>query len=767
MTATDTKLVSKDDIPSGVGVPGVQETKRWFKQQVVYKNYAGFNDALDGQILNFVNTTRNSFRNRMMGPHQRWAFNWATANGEAQTQEREDDVSMPETLKMLNAKVARMEEALFEIEPIFEVEGTRDDLGQLKALVIGAYLRRMLELASHRDYFGPAAKDAQLCNYSAIKVSWDKRFADYVERKSEFRYGEKGQKPYWHDERWMARGLVEDCAKLELVDPFWLILDLDAGNNRDMSFIGDESEPFLHTLEEKAELGLYPMEQVKKIRDRKTAASQAGRDPMTTGDLTDQYRQARQIAMPSGMSQSESTENSDQGAARGRAIELWAFYNFGKGYPGVVDPLGRKITGTHKVVITVCNGIVLQFRLNPFDKKFHPYAVAVMNRNGHEMVAPAPFDQVVVMNAQYDRFASNVLRHLDLSIAPFLVTDDTSDMSEPLHNLVPGTIMKNPGNVKEIAIKDLPQSVQFFYSHYRREMEELSGALRVYEHPQGTATEVERKLQEQQRTVRSEIRTQSEQWRQVVLIIYKMAAQFSTQGQQFAVVGKASARLGKAFSVPPSWLQEEIDIKFLGIDSLHTLGARSAGITQWMNQWGPLLQTMPEVSLPALAQIQWEYMVGKHNMQAVFPNPEPPWMVWTQEEENQILRIGQRVPTSKHDNHAEHLAKVQALIVELLAMDNCPDFVMNVALDHMQDHLDEKQKQDALMAAQKQQADNRGDLLAPAGGMPGVDQPPMGGGMEAKTKQSGATPGPTQARTVARGGRNGAGVSQTQQADSQ
>ena len=760
MTDTDGKLISKEEIPVSTGAPGVEETKRWYKQQVPYQNYAGMNEDLDKQILEFVDTTRSTFRSRMINAHQRWAFNWATANGEATTQDREDDVVMPETQKLLNNKIAHMEKSLFGIDPMLEAEGVRQDLGQMKGVVISSYIRRMLELARHRDYFGPAAKDAQLCNYSAIKVTWTRRFGDIINRKTEMKYGEEGQDPYWHDERWMERALVEDAPELHLVDPFWLILDLDAGNVEDLAYIGDESEPFLHTLEEMAELGIYPKGQVKKVRERKHGAAVSSHDQSEGATIVDQFRQARQITAPSGLIDMQPSGGHTRAARRCRATELWAWYDFKEGHDGIVDPLGRKLTGVHKVVITVCNGIVLQFRLNPFDKKFFPYAVAVMNRNGHEMVAPAPFDQVVVMNAQYDRFQSNVLRHLDLSIAPFIVTGPESDLTEPLTALRPGAIMQMPGDFKEVAIKDLPQSVQFFYSFFRREMEELSGKLRVHETPVGTATEVERKLQEQQLLIDRETRVQAEQWRQIALIIYKMAGQFASRAQQFSVIGKAQSILGKTFQVPPSWLQEEVDIRFLGVDSMHTVGQRSAGIQQWMNAWGPLLPDprMGDVNIGAMARMQWEYMVGPHNMASVFPDPEPHWMSWSQREENDLLRQGLEVPISRHDNHMEHADECLREMERLAEDPATPDFVVNAYAKHAQEHFAAAERQAAEQEAREREA---------PGPQPGVDGPAAAGGMEAPTKQAGYTPGPPQARTVARTGREGAGTSQSQASEAQ
>lgn len=755
------KLVSKDDIPVGVGSDTPETTKRWVRQQVPYQNFAG-HPELDLKVRTFVDTIRSQFRQRMMGVYQRWAWNWATANGEAPSQEREDDVAMPETQKLLNAKVAHMENALFSSDPILEAEGVREDLGALRQVVISSYIRRMLELCEYRDYFGPAARDAQLCNYSAIKVVWQKRWAQIIETSSELKYEGRDKPPVWHIEKRASQRLVEDGPRLHLVDPFWLLIDLDAGHWRDLAYIGDESDQFLHELEAAAELGILSKTQVAKLRKQRVSTKKGG-DANPPEDLVEHFRNSRQIAMQSAGLQNN-TEPSVQIASRVHCIELWAWFDFGDGFEGVTDPTGNLVRGTHQVVITVAGNEVVQFRLNPFDKKFFPYAVAVMNRNGHEMVAPAPFDQVTVMNAQYDRFQSRVLRHMHLSMAPQIAAGEDADISDPsITEYEPGGILRGLGrDWKEIQIKDLPQSSQFFYGFYRREMEELSGKLRVHETTPGSATEVERKLQEQVMLLDRETRIQAAQWKQVCLIIYRMAGQFATQAQQFAVVGKAQALLGKTFTVPPNWLQEDIDIRFLGLESIHTLGQRSAAITQWMNQWGPMLPQMPSVNLEGLARLQWQLMVGPHNMMQVFPEDEPAWMAWQPEEEDALLRQGLSVPVSKRDDDEQHLQRHVAQMRKLAQNRSTPTAVLDAYAKHVQDHIDQLARKRAEEYERQRQARQQGQMMQLAGGQPGVDGPAAGGGMEPRTKESGITNGPPQARTVARGGREGAGISQTQ-----
>lgn len=749
-------LIKQTDIPAQVGQQKPADARRFLSQQVVYQNYAGRDERLDTAVAAFVLNHREQFRSRMGSAMDRWATIWEAVNGDVKWLEHDDDVHIPETKKAMDSKVSRVEEALFEFDPIFEVEGTRGDLPQWKSTIIQSYVYRMMELGNFRSLIQPSARDGEVCNVAAIKLQWE-TVTDYVvERSFDLRAAKDGR-AYWHDERRLREAVVKQGVKYTLVDPFWLVFDIDASDVDDCLFIGDESNQMLHDLEQQAKNGFYSEKNIKLVRDRMAGGSEQPHDQTSRSDWPDQFRQARSIALGPVFTQDTRGEHS---ARRVRCIEMWAWFDFGDGFEGVVDPLGRKVTGTHRVVITLANGVAIQFRLNPFDRKFVPYAIGRANRNGHEMVAPSSFEQVIQSNASYDRYQNNVLRHSDLSVAPWLAVSGDWPV-QSLLSLKPGEVIPNAGNVQEIKISDLPQSVTYMHQYFRREIEETSGSLRVFESPQGTATETERKVQEQQRMVRSSIFAMGELWRQVALKTYWMAAQFSTGPQRFAVVGKASSVLGKTFEVTPDILQADIDIRFLGLQNLHVYGNRLNGIAQWMNRWGPMLPTLPGVNMMGLARQDFELSVGRHGINEVFPNPEPAWQSWPQDQENEMLLAGMAVPISEADDHWEHIQDMDAIMDRL---DDYPAYVQTNLREHYRMHLDAQAKRMEEEKAQMRQAQQQQMLLGATGGTPGVDKAPAAGGMEAPPphRMEGVTPGPTQARTVAKTGREGQGISQQQ-----
>lgn len=761
MATEDGKLISKATIQQDVGLQKPSTAERWWKSQVKYKNFAGLNDDLDNRASGFIMSRREWFRSRMAGPMRRWAVNFSAANSEVMWQEREDDIHVPETVKALNGKVARIEEAVTSFDPVFEAEGMRGDVSRRTAKTLGSYVYRQMELADWKRFVQPVAKNGELTNVMAVKVQWERRIEDIVERNDELAISKDG-KPRYHTERRMRKAVAHDGCVLRLIDPFWFIYDLEADSPQECSYIGDESTPFLHELEQQAETSnIYSKKQIEKIKDGDAdRASMATRDTTTSSYFPDQLRSARSIANQLDFGPDSRVQH---GAKRVRLIEMWCLFDFGsEGFEGVTDPTGQKLRGIQRMVITTANGIVVRIQQNPYDRKFVPYAFEMVNRTGHELVAPAPFDTVVQSNAIYDRFASNVQRHFDLSVSPLIVTSDqNTDLPDNILNVEAGKVMRNAGAWDWIKVPDITSAISYQQQFHRREIEELSGNLRVFESPQGTATETERKVQEQQRMVRNSIRANGNLWRQVALLIKSMEAQFATGTKFFQVSGKASQLIGKWAQVTPMMLMEDVDFRFLGLHDVHVFGNRLQGMAQWMNRWGPMLPTMPKVNLNALCRLDFELSVGRSNMNEIFPSEASPWEAWTQEEENAEIMAGLRVDVHESDDDLDHLDKLVPLVQKLFE-EKAPKYIIDIAIEHLMAHQEQADRKAQEQKARMDEAQQNAALMAPQGGEPGRDRPPVAGGMEAMAGQPDVTPGSPQARTQARTGRDGSGLSQTQ-----
>lgn len=753
------KVIAKEQIDAPIGHASPKIARKWTNVQIPYANFAGRHDALDAMAATFVMARREQFRAAMAGPMRRWAVNWSAANTEVTWQERPDDVHMPETKKALDGKVARIEEAVTGFQPVFEAEGTKGELSRRTAKVIGEYVYRKMEIAEWKRYVQPLAKDGELCNVMAMKVMWDKRVEDIVEREDETTYDDDGM-PRHSVTRRIRRAVIYDGPVLKQIDPFWFIYDLEADSPQECAYIGDESTPFLHDLERMAEQGLYSKEAVARVRAQASSHTGRSSDDTSRAEWPDQLRRSRSIATDSSFTRDVRSEN---GAIRVRQVEMWAWFDFGDGYEGIVDPRGKQLKGLHRVVITIANGIVIRLQQNFYDRKFVPYAFEMVNRTGHELVAPAPFDAVVQMNANYDRLASNHMRWMDLSAAPLIVASgDDNDLPDNILNVEAGRVFRHTGTWDWLKVPDITGAMGYQHSFFRREMEETSGNLRVFESPQGTATETERKVQEQQRMVRNSIRANGNLWRQVAHLIKGLEGQFSTGPQRFKVSGKSAALLGEWAEITPDMLHEDVDFRFLGLTDMHTFGNRLQGMAQWMNRWGPMLPQMPQINMNSLCRMDFELSVGYSNANEIFPESSASWELWTQAEENEMLLAGQHVPIHRGDDDAQHIEELVPLLQQLIRR-KAPKYVVQNVFRHLQAHMQAGERKKAEQQAQMQEQQLNANLMNPMGGQPGVDRPPVDGGLQAPASQrANVTPGPDQARTVARTGREGAGTSQSQ-----
>jgi hypothetical protein len=128
-----------------------------------------------------------------------------------------------------------------------------------------------------------------------------------------------------------------------------------------------------------------------------------------------------------------------------------------------------------------------------------------------------------------------------------------------------------------------------------------------------------------------------------------------------------------------------------------------------------------------------------------------------QEEENAMLLAGHEVAVSKQDNDEEHMSK----LIPLINKPGTPAYIVKLLIDHLNQHMAQLQQKMAEQQAQEQEMRRQQMLQEASGGRPGIDRPPVAGGMEAAPKQR-TTNGPTQSRTVSRTGRSGDGMSQSQ-----
>jgi hypothetical protein len=560
----------------------------------------------------------------------------------------------------------------------------------------------------------------------------------------------------WETKRTISRKIGRKGSRIDQVDSFWFFYDLAAKNAQECSFIGDESEPFLHELYNLAELGVYSKTQLDKVGDERRTKTPNQNE--VGSNWVDAHRNARSVALGNDQAGAHPIASTQHEAVRVRLVEDWCLFDFGdNGFEGALDPLGQRLTGVHRVLITLADSIVIRFQLNPNDRKFVPYAFEWVENNGAGAFAPAPFDSVTQQSMDYDRFATGMSRWTDTLTTPFIaVRDQGSGWPASMLGLKTGTVVRNAGEFEVIRQPDITPAIMAIRGTHRQEIEETSGDLRVYESPSGTATETERKVQESQLLVQSSIRANSKFWAQIGLIVKATEAQYSTGDQTFAAVGKSASAVDPFITITPDTMLKDVRFRVFGMHNVHVLGSRAQGMARWSTRWGAMLPSMPKIDTYELAKMDFELEVGSFGTERIFPGSASPLDMATQDQENVWLAAGHSVDVNDQDDHQDHMAKLVGFIKKL-TRENSPgaEYVIKKAIEHYNAHAVAAQRQQAEQEAEQREAERNASLAAPQAGGPGQDRPPAAGGMPASPSQNkeGVTPGSFQERTAAKGAR--------------
>lgn len=736
----------KTKIQATIGKPTLETEKKWINEQIAYENFAGKNEDLDNRAAALVKQHCNDYRNRMSAVFDRWAINWRGANGDVPWLKTMDGIHVYEPQKRLRSKCARIVRSIRQFDPPFVVEGGNSEVDRREAETIGMWVHRKLEDAKWEDLQGPVARSGELTNLLAGKVTYEHQPEFIVDRDCKF----NTQTQEWENTRTISRKIGRKGSRIDQVDSFWFFYDLTAKDAQECSFIGDESEPFLHELLHLSDLGIYEKKQLEKVGTERRTQTPTAKD--IGSNWVDAHRNARSVALGNDTAGAQPITQNQHEAVRVRLVEDWCLFNFGpNGFDNATDPTsGEKLTGVHKVVITLADDVVIRFQLNPHDDKHVPYAFEWVENNGAGAFAPAPFDAVLQQSMDYDRFATSVGRWVDTLTTPFIATkDQASGWPSSMLGVKTGTVIRNAGEFEVIRQPDLTPAVTAIRGMHRQEIEESSGDMRVYESPSGTATETERKVQESQLLVQASIDANCKFWAQIGLLIQRTEAQYATAEQTFAAVGKAAASVNPFVTITPDTMLKDVRFRVYGMHNVHVLGTRAAGMGRWSTRWAPMLPQMPKIDLYELAKMDFELEVGNFGMERIFPGSTSPLDVATQDQENVWLAAGHSVDVNDQDDHVDHMKK----IVAFLQTPNLPPYVVKKTVEHYNEHAIAQQKKMAEQKQAEQEAKDEAAIMGPQGGKPGQDRPPAYGGMPAQTQQN-VTPGGFQDRTVAKTGRD-------------
>lgn len=701
--------------------------------QIVYPNLAS-DDKVKDRVHIYVQQEVKAYEHKTETLQRRWRVLTHLLRGNSVARTTSSDVHVPELYKMLETLVPRIEEAVLEYDPWFRLRG-RDaedrELTDLRA----AWLDWQLDQMRWRDHVQPAIRSMLTYQVACAKVFWDTRWVDVPERVpiegddgSIVRIEVKKPKPK----------ITFDGPDIRLVDPFDLVIDTRATGAQDALYVGHYSYLTLGEIQHYAELGIFDKTAVGTLKDREPRNRTA-----TEREWNKLARSVTEWAV-------EGYDRSKHGVKLFKVLDLWGKFDlYGD---------GREIES----VITLVDGeVVVQARENFYDKKIRPFAIARAAKEGWDFFNTGPLDLAVRVNQEIDRHRGNALRAHDLEISPFVIVDDASDFPDSMLDVRPGKVFESPGDVTFGSIPSTLKDYPMVHAMLRQDMEEITGAFRLMQGQEGgnTATEVERRLKEGNRRIKSYVRSFADMSEQLLRIMDSLNQQFIIKDHQFRVLGKRSKKLRDYAVIGPDTFLRDVDFEFLGIAELHTLGSRATGLMNYMQTMMPLIVQNPgEINALGMAKELYELTVGKLHSDENIKVPEDMEDLMDQVEENRLLVQGTLVEVSEGDDDVEHVRKMLP-IMKSRQFFEMTEHAQYAFIKHREDHVKSFERKKARRAALEQRSQNQ--MLPPeAGGRAGPATSPQAGGFSAAMTPGGETPGPARDQAASKVNRAGAGVDQ-------
>lgn len=650
----------------------LKEGKAWTAEQIAYPNLAGNKDVAD-RVVGFVDGVRRHYEQKTYLIRKLWhIINFLMRGNSLAQLGNLDIVHVPELYKMREQIVPRIEQALWNFDPPFRVRG-RDPIDKDVEDEIMSFLLWQLGQANYKDLWQASIRSLTDYQFAMAKVTYDRRFEDRIIREIE-------ERPVGNDveyliRRKMAQVLTYEGPRIKLVDPFDAIVDTEKTCVDDMAYVGDVSMTTFGELERLQQLGIYM--NVAELRDKKTVGNQASDASWGKWlrSSTERFQQG--------------TEPPRGGPQPVEVVSLCAKFDlYGD---------GREIES----ILVTAGGKCLQAIENFYDDKVRPYAIARAAMEEFEFFNVGVMDHGVGLNESLDEMRSIAFRTAKLNMSPFIVTEPGADYPETIFDLEPGTIIEG---VKP-TIVNISGSIRDFVDWseiLRRDMEETTGAPRIYagQDESGTATQSVNRLREANKRTASLIRSYGGFWVRVLEIMHSMNRQFVTRKISYRVVGKAAKVLGRVYSqVSPRTFLDEVDFEFVGLQDIEKAGTRSSAMMQWMSLAAPFMQSIPDfANIPAILKRLWDTTVGDDvDDESLIRVPPMLDDLMPQEEENQLLLMGEEVAVHPADPHEDHISKILETIIPVF--DNLDQHAQLATTDHLLEHISMLKREQNQMAA--------------------------------------------------------------------
>ena len=625
-------------IPGALGETTPEQAKAWMKAQIPYPNLAS-NEEVASRAVDFVKRQKKQFEQRTMEIHDKWrALDYALRGNSLSRRFLSSDLHVPEMYKAVQILVPRIEEALMQFDPWYHVRG-RDQDDREKAFKISAWLDHLLDLSGFDQMVQPAIYSMIVYGFFDLKTWWDIEIRSGVTRSVTRQDETNGLPGGYNIEVDEEDKVVFEGARIKLVDPYDFIADPREIDVQKGLYVGDVGVMSIDEYERYEQLGLYL--NTDELRERKSKRSKSS--------LLRYSKSARALD-----SMTLDPKNIEGSPEIFENTSLWCRF----------DPYGDG--NYEEYVIEIADeDVCLRVQKNPHDDRHRPHAVARSSREPFDFFNVGPLDHAMRLNLELDEHRNYALQSHALSLHPMVWLEDTDDTPDNLFHAEPGSIFRSRSQPNILKVPSTVGEMQGMEETLRRDIEETTGALRMFESPAGTATEVERKVQENNRRIRAYVTSASEGFETLLKHLYALSAQFVMKRHSFRVLGKTAKGIPGFADIDPEVLQTAIDFEFVGPSALHTEGLRATNMATFLNLAYPLMAQNPKmVNTAAILSDLYKTIVGTRVADEVINVPQNYDELLSPEDERDLLLVGQDVEPHEAENEIEHLkshiADVQA-----------------------------------------------------------------------------------------------------------
>lgn len=705
----------------------------WFNAQKNYENLASDKDIAD-RARGFLKDVEVRYRGAIEPLHHRWeVVNFATrGNTFARSMTGRPPVHVPEMYKMEQTLFPRLNEAIFHYPDWFMARG-RERNDQRQDRTITDFLRYQLDRAKFDDLVEPGFQQMLRTGVAVYKVYHSIETRNVIERDVRVVY--QGDKARYTITRKEKKKVVFEGPRIRLIDPFNLLVDLEASSIHDADFVGDSCEM---TFDEIAELGRQGLfENWEELRD------QSGkRDPLTWRGPQSRGPELQQRL----------SGNIKYGTKKFKVVDIWCLFDaFGTGE-------------TREFVITIADSrVILRVQENPHDDKHRPYAVARASKEAFRFFNVAPADHAVHMQITMDEHYNLAMDSQRLSVQPFYWVDEgANDIPDSLLNIEPGKVFRTKQPPTAIVPPPILNQFLGMQNQFRLDMEEIYGAPRIMQGTEGgnTATEVERKTMEGNKRAGGLVRAFTGCMEQILQKMHALNQQYVTKSQVFRVLGKPGAKLAQYSEIGPEILDVDLDFEFMGPSNLQHVGMRGTQYQQFAAAAYPWVANDPNaLNRSELVSELFTAMVGSRPASDIVKSPQPLDEMLPAEEENILLLQGQEVPIHEADNDEEHL-RTHAPIGESPRFKRLSPHSQQYYVKHMLMH-EQAMERKRVMAEAKERVQPGFPASAETAGIDkdrgttGERGPMIGGSSGPGQTPQGETPGPARGGAVRSGDREG------------